>query len=186
MGGVNALDTAVLLVSKLVTNAVVHAQTDIDVCVSCEGHCLTVEVGDESERLPVQAGVLGASTGKRNTDRRGHGRPLGRSTPSWSGQGGVVHFVGSAAPSPGLQVALPDSPDDFGQVCDSMVAVEHPARSCRRPPIVARRSGSRRPTIVEVGVGEFAVDVIQIDDGAVIRLIGELDVATAPLSAGGN
>ena len=33
---------------------------------------------------------------------------------------------------------------------------------------------------MEVGVGEFAVDVIQTNDRAVVRLTGELDVATAP------
>ncbi len=33
---------------------------------------------------------------------------------------------------------------------------------------------------MEVGVGEFAVDVIQTNDRAVVRLTGELDAATAP------
>ena len=33
---------------------------------------------------------------------------------------------------------------------------------------------------MEVGFGEFAVDVIQTNDRAVVRLTGELDVATAP------
>src|SRR4051794_25936879 len=33
---------------------------------------------------------------------------------------------------------------------------------------------------IDTGVGEFTVEVIQSDDWAVLRLTGELDVATAP------
>jgi anti-sigma B factor antagonist len=48
----------------------------------------------------------------------------------------------------------------------------------RRSPLVEVVPG--RFATMEAGVGEFAVDVIQTDDRAVLRLTGELDVATAP------
>ena len=86
----HALDTAVLLVSELVTNAVVHAETNIDVCVSCEGHRLIVEVGDESDRLPVESeAAAGASTGRgipivaAMADRWGVQRLPGRGKVVW-------------------------------------------------------------------------------------------------------
>lgn len=45
-------DAATLLVSELVTNAVVHARTSIDVRVQVNGHRLLVEVADLSPQLP--------------------------------------------------------------------------------------------------------------------------------------
>jgi anti-sigma regulatory factor (Ser/Thr protein kinase) len=47
-------DTALLLVSELVTNAVVHARTNITVTIRCEGQLLTVEVRDGSDQIPVR------------------------------------------------------------------------------------------------------------------------------------
>jgi anti-sigma regulatory factor (Ser/Thr protein kinase) len=45
-------DEAVLLLSELVTNAVLHAGTEIEVEVRLEGDVLRVEVGDGDPRLP--------------------------------------------------------------------------------------------------------------------------------------
>jgi anti-sigma regulatory factor (Ser/Thr protein kinase) len=45
-------DDAVLLLSELVTNAVLHAGTTIDVAIRLDGDLLRVEVGDGSPTLP--------------------------------------------------------------------------------------------------------------------------------------
>ena len=45
-------DEAVLLLSELVTNAVVHAGTEIQVSVRLDGDVLRVEVRDDDPRLP--------------------------------------------------------------------------------------------------------------------------------------
>jgi anti-sigma regulatory factor (Ser/Thr protein kinase) len=51
--GADALvDDAVLLVSELVTNAVLHAGTDIEVALHLEGGCLRVDVRDGDPRAP--------------------------------------------------------------------------------------------------------------------------------------
>jgi anti-sigma regulatory factor (Ser/Thr protein kinase) len=46
-------DEAVLLLSELVTNAVLHAGTEIEVSVRLEGELLRVEVRDGNPRLPT-------------------------------------------------------------------------------------------------------------------------------------
>jgi anti-sigma regulatory factor (Ser/Thr protein kinase) len=60
-------DTALLLVSELVTNAVVHARTEITLAIRYEGGLLTVEVRDGSDRVPVRRGVTATTL----TDGRG-------------------------------------------------------------------------------------------------------------------
>jgi anti-sigma regulatory factor (Ser/Thr protein kinase) len=45
-------DDAVLLLSELVTNAVLHARTDIEVIVRLDGNVLRVEVTDGNPQLP--------------------------------------------------------------------------------------------------------------------------------------
>jgi anti-sigma regulatory factor (Ser/Thr protein kinase) len=45
-------DDAVLLVSELATNAVLHARSEFGVCVSHEGDRVRVEVSDDNSRLP--------------------------------------------------------------------------------------------------------------------------------------
>lgn len=45
-------DDAVLLLSELVTNAVLHAGTDIEVIIRFDGDVLRVEVGDGSPTMP--------------------------------------------------------------------------------------------------------------------------------------
>lgn len=58
-------DIAELLVSELVTNAVLHARTDVSVRVRVEGASLRVEVGDASTQ-PVTRRSFGphATTGR--------------------------------------------------------------------------------------------------------------------------
>jgi anti-sigma regulatory factor (Ser/Thr protein kinase) len=51
-GTAESRDRAVLLVSELVTNAVVHARTPITVRLELAPGCASVEVSDDSERLP--------------------------------------------------------------------------------------------------------------------------------------
>ncbi len=46
------LDAIVLVVSELVTNAVVHAQSQMKLTVRDLGHCARVEVRDGSTRVP--------------------------------------------------------------------------------------------------------------------------------------
>ena len=46
-------DDAVLLMSELVTNAVLHARTEIEVRLMLDADVLRVEVGDNDPRLPT-------------------------------------------------------------------------------------------------------------------------------------
>ena len=49
------LEQAVLVASELVTNAVLHARTAIQLKVSVDGPRVRIEVFDENTRVPVQA-----------------------------------------------------------------------------------------------------------------------------------
>jgi anti-sigma regulatory factor (Ser/Thr protein kinase) len=49
------LDSAVLIVSELVTNAVLHARTSLQVRVEVHGETVRIEVYDENPRLPTVA-----------------------------------------------------------------------------------------------------------------------------------
>jgi len=49
----NDLDTVSLLVSELVSNAIVHAQSDFEVSVLLRGHTIRIEVDDQSDAPPV-------------------------------------------------------------------------------------------------------------------------------------
>ena len=51
-GATGFTDEAVLLLSELVTNAVLHAGTDIEVVVRLRGDLLRIEVRDGDPRLP--------------------------------------------------------------------------------------------------------------------------------------
>jgi PAS domain S-box-containing protein len=51
-GRTDLLETAELLVSEIVTNALLHAGTDIDLALTLGANGLTVEVGDGSSHLP--------------------------------------------------------------------------------------------------------------------------------------
>src|SRR4051794_35273437 len=64
----NALDTARLLVSELVTNAVIHARTEIGLGVTMTGGLLEVQVGDGSTRLPSQRAHAATATTGRGTE----------------------------------------------------------------------------------------------------------------------
>jgi DNA-binding NarL/FixJ family response regulator len=59
------LDNAMLLVSELVTNAVVHAGSEVDVMIRLDGSCLRVEVGDTSDVVPrMQPPSVDATSGR--------------------------------------------------------------------------------------------------------------------------
>jgi anti-sigma regulatory factor (Ser/Thr protein kinase) len=64
--GLDALgDTAALLTSEVVTNAVLHARTDIDVTVTRLDEGVTIEVSDGSRRAPVRRSQIDdATTGR--------------------------------------------------------------------------------------------------------------------------
>ena len=47
------VDVATLLVSEVVTNAVLHARSDIELHLLSGGHFVRVEVGDSSPATPV-------------------------------------------------------------------------------------------------------------------------------------
>ncbi|NHC44217.1 PAS domain S-box protein [Motilibacter sp. K478] len=84
----DTVDTAALLVSELVTNAVVHARSEVGVTVTVAGDSVLVEVADHSPHLPVQrtyedeaattgrglglVEVLAADSGVRQVE--GHGK----------------------------------------------------------------------------------------------------------------
>ena len=85
-------DEAVLLLSELVTNAVLHAGTDIEVTIRLDGEVLRVEVRDGDPRLPsVRHYSLLSGTGRglalvAETARKWDAEPLP------SGQGKTVWF----------------------------------------------------------------------------------------------
>lgn len=58
-------EVAVLVVSELVTNAVVHAGTPVTVDADLEGGCLRVSVGDGSPEVPVLRDVEPTATSGR-------------------------------------------------------------------------------------------------------------------------
>jgi anti-sigma regulatory factor (Ser/Thr protein kinase) len=58
-------DTVVLLVSELVTNAVVHAHTPFTVELACRGPRLHVGIADDSEAAPTLRDVDPSSPGGR-------------------------------------------------------------------------------------------------------------------------
>ena len=59
------IDDAVLIASELVTNAVLHARTGIQLRVLSEGSSVRLEVYDENSRLPTLAAVDPAATSGR-------------------------------------------------------------------------------------------------------------------------
>jgi GAF domain-containing protein/anti-sigma regulatory factor (Ser/Thr protein kinase) len=64
-GDPDLFDTAALLVSELVTNAVVHARTSVGLRVSAVGDRLRVEVADGSRARPVRQDFRPEATGGR-------------------------------------------------------------------------------------------------------------------------
>ena len=90
------VETAVLLVSEVVTNALLHAGTDIDVAATLDDDGLRVEVGDGSPHLPSPPPVRRHRRHRsRPADARVDGRRLGRD-PAPRRQDGVV----PASPAP--------------------------------------------------------------------------------------
>ena len=80
------LEAAVLVASELVTNAVLHARTAIQLRVTVTGSSVRVEVYDENSRLPVAAAcppdatsgrglaLVGTLAGAWGMDNRGDGK----------------------------------------------------------------------------------------------------------------
>jgi anti-sigma regulatory factor (Ser/Thr protein kinase) len=58
-------DSALMLVSELVTNAVVHAGTDIALTLRYEAPLITVEVHDDNHRMPVLLNIPPTATSGR-------------------------------------------------------------------------------------------------------------------------
>jgi anti-sigma regulatory factor (Ser/Thr protein kinase) len=50
----DVVDTALLLTSELVTNAVIHGRSAVQLEVRIDGSRLRVDVGDDNSRLPLQ------------------------------------------------------------------------------------------------------------------------------------
>lgn len=55
LGFSDLAETATLLVSELVTNAVLHAQTDCELTVRAHGDVIRIELTDGSDQFPVRA-----------------------------------------------------------------------------------------------------------------------------------
>jgi anti-sigma regulatory factor (Ser/Thr protein kinase) len=113
-------DAAALLASELVTNAILHANTELEVSVTRSSGALRIEVSDESERSPVlrQYGLEAAT---------GRGLHLvERLASSWGferrGSGKAVWFELEAArdgsDQPG-EVAPPPAPDEGPEPVDT-------------------------------------------------------------------
>lgn len=65
LGIAGAADDAALVVSELVTNAVMHAGTDITVRVLVHGDDARIEIGDGSQEMPgLRIPNAGARTGR--------------------------------------------------------------------------------------------------------------------------
>lgn len=61
----STLEVVTLLVSEVVTNAVLHARSDVTVTVRNDGTVVRVEVEDQSESVPTQMPVAqDATTGR--------------------------------------------------------------------------------------------------------------------------
>ena len=56
-GVADGFDDVPLITSELVTNAVRHAEGPVNVSIDLEAERVRVEVEDQSERLPVKAGI---------------------------------------------------------------------------------------------------------------------------------
>ncbi len=64
--GCDALvDSAVLLVSEVVTNAILHARSDIEIRVAAHGHVLRFEVTDHGDGDPVRRDYSDEATSGR-------------------------------------------------------------------------------------------------------------------------
>ena len=86
--GEDAVDSAALLVSELVTNAVLHARSEVGVHVTVLGAAALVEVSDRSPRPPDRRGydatattgrgleLLAALADDSGTRRQGHGKAV--------------------------------------------------------------------------------------------------------------
>lgn len=84
----DALDTVRLLLSELVTNAVVHARSAPDVAVFVSGGTLRVEVGDDDPTIPAPKvaaefdtsgrglAILDANASRWGAERRGAGKVI--------------------------------------------------------------------------------------------------------------
>jgi anti-sigma regulatory factor (Ser/Thr protein kinase) len=57
-------DAVLLLTSELVTNAVLHAGSDVSLIVRCEDRTVRVEIEDHSTELPVPGRSPDASAGR--------------------------------------------------------------------------------------------------------------------------
>ncbi len=110
------VDTAVLLVSEIVTNAVLHAQTDVSINLHA-GRGVLVEVVDHSTHLPRRRGHHEESV-------TGRGLELvemladGYGVHTLPGTGKAVWFTlgGAPAPAPGGWVLPPEAPPDDAEV----------------------------------------------------------------------
>ena len=169
----DARDTAALLVSELVTNAVVHAASAVELDVTVDGPVVTVRVRDaDTGPLVIRAGGgseldeggRGLLLVDRLADAWGTEHHAGRKT-VWFRIGGPRREPGeeSASPPPGVTTA--DAPD-----------VDASARALHRlllPPTVASA------LTFDEHVGELLLRVCEGvgGDGAVVALtVGEGDV----------
>lgn len=64
-GRIELADTAALLVSEVVTNAVLHARSQVHLTVDCDGRAVRVEVADSSPAAPARRSFTpNAGTGR--------------------------------------------------------------------------------------------------------------------------
>ena len=103
-------DTAGLLVTELVTNAIVHARTTIQITIAATTEGVRVEVTDASPHLPVRRGYGSSATTGRGVavvellaERFG--------TESISGNGKTVWFELGTTPAPAVAEDHPVAPE---------------------------------------------------------------------------
>ncbi len=68
LAAADLVDTIILSVSELVTNAILHARGDIVLAVDLEPGKVRIEVTDESSQLPVQRGGVEEATSGRGLE----------------------------------------------------------------------------------------------------------------------
>ncbi|GAA5155813.1 hypothetical protein GCM10023340_42090 [Nocardioides marinquilinus] len=124
-------ERAMLAVSELVTNAVVHAGTDVQLRIHLRGEALRVEIEDNSPTVPsARSHALTAVTGRglflveSNVDRWDvETRPDGKTV--WFEIGDPLRLAGQAPPDPSRAVAA--VPTDVEVVLEQMPLLLHAA-----------------------------------------------------------
>ena len=142
------LDVAVLLVSELVANSVLHAHTAISVVIRRNGDLLRIEVHDREERTPARKRYsVTATTGRGLMLVEQLARDWGVDA-ARTGKSVWFELDSSAAPAPGaaalaFALDLDDELDLFASSDATGPSPSRPPGDARRPREPRLRAGAR-------------------------------------------